>query len=114
MEEVVKSITVETKVDVPVKWAWKIWTKPSDIMQWNIPFDDWHCPKVENEVIPGGKFLFRMETSDGSDGFDQAGTYDRVIPNELIEYTVADGRKSRIVFSSNGDATTVSETFEPE
>ena len=32
MEEVVKSITVETKVDVPVKWAWKIWTKPSDIM----------------------------------------------------------------------------------
>ncbi len=99
MEEVVKSITVETKVDVPVKWAWKIWTKPSDIMQWNIPLDDWHCPKVENEVIPEGKFLFRMETSDGSDGFDQAGTYDRVIPNEFIECTVADGRKSRIVFS---------------
>ena len=57
--------------------------------------------------------MFRMETSDGSDGFDHAGTYDRVIPNELIEYTVADGRKTRIVFSSNGDATTVSETFEP-
>ena len=55
-----------------------------------------------------------METSDGSDGFDQAGTYDRVIPNEFIEYTVADGRKSRIVLNSNGEATTVSETFEPE
>ena len=114
MEEVVKSITVETIVDVPVEWAWKIWSTLSDIMQWNIPFNDWHCPKVENEVITGGKFLFRMETKDGSDGFDHAGTYDIVVPHQLIEYTGNDGRTSHIQFTSIGKVTTITETFQPE
>lgn len=55
-----------------------------------------------------------MEVKDGSVGFDHSGKYDKVIKNELIEYTVSDGRKSIIRFVSNGDYTNVIEIFEPE
>ncbi len=55
-----------------------------------------------------------MEAKDGSEGFDHSGKYDKVIKNQLIAYTVSDGRKSIIKFVSNGDTTTVIETFEPE
>jgi uncharacterized protein YndB with AHSA1/START domain len=99
---------------VAAEYIWETWTTPSDIMQWNIPFDDWHCPRVENDVRTGGNFLFRMEAKNGSAGFNHAGKYDRVINHQLIEYTVSDGRKSIIQFIPNGDATALIETFEPE
>jgi len=112
----IKSITITAEVTVckPVESVWQVWSSPDDIMQWNIPFDNWHTPRVENDLKPGGKFLFRMETKDGSEGFDHSGKYDKVIINQLIEYTGDDGRKSVIEFISNGDTTTVAETFEPE
>ena len=65
-------------------------------MQWNIPFDNWHSPMVENDLKSGGGFLFRMEAKDGSEVFDHTGKYDRVIDNQQIEYTLSDGRKARI------------------
>jgi uncharacterized protein YndB with AHSA1/START domain len=108
------AITVEITIDKPVEYVWNVWTTPTDIMQWNIPFDDWHSPRVENDLNPGGSFLFRMEAKDGSTGFDHSGKYDKVINNQLIEYTVSDGRKSIIEFVSNGDTTTIVETFDPE
>ena len=55
-----------------------------------------------------------MEAKDGSIGFDFAGVYDKVIPNELIEYTLGDGRKVKIIFTANGNETKVTETFEAE
>ena len=114
IDEKISTLTTEIKVEVPVEHAWKIWTTPSDIMQWNIPFDDWHCPVVENDITAGGKFLFRMEAKGGNDGFDHAGTYDTVVPHQLIEYTGNDGRTAHIQFTSIGKATTITETFQPE
>jgi uncharacterized protein YndB with AHSA1/START domain len=114
MDNQLITITVETRVNAPAEYVWKTWTTPTDIMQWNIPFADWHCPRVENDVRTGGNFLFRMEAKDGCAGFDHAGKYDRVINHQLIEYTVSDGRKSIIQFVPNGGITTLIETFEPE
>jgi uncharacterized protein YndB with AHSA1/START domain len=108
------AITVEVTVNKPVENVWQVWVRPADIMQWNIPFDDWHSPRVENDLKPGGSFLFRMEAKNGSEGFDHSGIYDKVISNQLIEYTDADGRKSIIKFIPHGDTTTIVETFEPE
>ena len=56
----------------------------------------------------------RVEAKDGSLVFDHSGEYNKVIINQLIGYTVSDGRKSIIEFISNGDTTTIIETFEPE
>jgi uncharacterized protein YndB with AHSA1/START domain len=108
------TITVEVTVEKPIASVWQVWASPADIMQWNIPFVDWHCPSVENDLQSGGRFIFRMEAKDGSDGFDHSGKYDVVILHQLIKYTGDDGRKSEIKFVSHGDTTTVSETFEPE
>jgi uncharacterized protein YndB with AHSA1/START domain len=55
-----------------------------------------------------------MEARDGSFGFDFGGVYDEIIPNQLIAYTIADGRKVRILFTGAADETMVSETFDAE
>ena len=109
-----QKITVVITIEKPIALVWETWANPDDIMQWNIPFDDWHCPSVDNDLKSGGRFIFRMEAKDGSEGFDHSGIYDTVIHHQLIAYTGDDGRKSEIKFISYGDTTTVSEMFEPE
>ena len=52
-------LRVKTTIKEDIKMVWEQWTTPKDIMQWNIPFEDWHCPKAENEVKRGGSFNFR-------------------------------------------------------
>ena len=114
MDQQTESITVETIISLPVEKVWQCWTTASDIMQWNNPNDDWHTPKVEIDLKKDGDFLFRMETKDGSMGFDHAGKYDQVIVNERIEYTGNDGRKSVIIFRPDGNETKLTESFEPD
>ncbi|MCH1626019.1 SRPBCC family protein [Ferdinandcohnia quinoae] len=107
-------ITIETTVQASVEKVWKYWTEPQHITKWNTASDDWHAPKAENDLRVGGKFLTRMEAKDGSFGFDFGGVYDEVNLNELISYTMGDGRKVAITFSSQGNATKVIEEFEAE
>jgi uncharacterized protein YndB with AHSA1/START domain len=114
MDNKAQTITVEVTIDKPIDLVWQVWSSPDDIMQWNIPFDDWHSPRVDNDLKTGGRFSFRMEAKDGSEGFDHSGVYDKVINNQLIEYTGSDGRRSSIKFVPKDITTTVIETFEPE
>jgi uncharacterized protein YndB with AHSA1/START domain len=55
-----------------------------------------------------------MEAKDGSMGFDFDGVYDLVTPNEHIEYAMADGRKVKVIFTSQGDTTNLVESFDAE
>ena len=55
-----------------------------------------------------------MEAKDGSMGFDFAGVYESVIPQEHITYSIGDGRKVTIDFSAESNKTKVVETFEAE
>ena len=114
MKDIKPTLTVHITVKAPVETVWKLWTTPADIKQWNIPFDDWHSPLVENDLNDGGAFLYRMESKDGNQGFDYCGKYDKVKMYELIEATTADGRKAINTFTSNGDETLLTEIFEPE
>ena len=115
METVNKTtITVQGTINAPVEKVWKFWTTPEHITKWNKASDDWHTPFAENDLRVGGKFLSRMEARDGSFGFDFGGVYDKIKVNELIEYTLGDGRKVIINFKSNGNETKVVETFEAE
>jgi uncharacterized protein YndB with AHSA1/START domain len=107
-------ITVQTTVAAPVEKAWKVFTTPEDIMHWNQASDEWHSPKAENDLRPGGSFNYRMEAKDGSFGFDFGGVYDEVKPGELISYTIGDGRKVEVSFTAKGNETAVVETFEAE
>jgi len=107
-------ITVETTVNAPVQKVWDYWNKPEHITQWCSGSPDWHTPRAENDIRTGGKFSSRMEAKDGSMGFDFGGVYDEVRPNEYIEYTMGDGRKVKIYFSTEGNGTHVKESFDAE
>lgn len=110
-----KAITVQTVINAPVERVWKLWTTPEHITKWNNASDDWHTPRAENDLQVGGKFLYRMEARDGKFGFDFVGTYDEIKRNELIAYTIEDGRKVKVTFTKNEDAETkVVKTFEAE
>lgn len=107
-------ITVETTVNAPVEKVWKTWSEPQHIKNWCAASEDWHAPKAENDLRTGGTFNTRMEAKDGSFGFDFGGVYDNVKKNELIEYTMGDGRKVHVIFSPSGDQTKIVETFDAE
>ena len=115
METVNKTlITIETVVNAGVDKVWECWNKPEHITQWCNASDEWHTVRAENDLRVGGKFNSRMEAKDGSMGFDFWGIYDVVKPNEKIEYTMGDGRKCEITFTTNGNSTKVVESFEAE
>jgi uncharacterized protein YndB with AHSA1/START domain len=115
MEATTKTrITVQNTVNAPVEKVWKYWISPEHITKWNNASDDWHSPSAKNDVRVGGKFSVRMEARDGSMGFDFGGVYDDVKTNELIKYTMDDGRKVVVKFSGSGNETKVVETFEAE
>jgi uncharacterized protein YndB with AHSA1/START domain len=109
-----KSITIESIVNAPIDKVWKLWTEPEHIKKWNNASPDWHTPYAENDLKAGGKFSSRMEAKDGSFGFDFEGVYDEVKTNELISYTLGDGRKVKITFSVQDNKIKVVETFEAE
>jgi uncharacterized protein YndB with AHSA1/START domain len=114
METTTSSISIENIIDAPVDKVWNLWTEPRHITQWNNASEDWHTPFAENDLRAGGKFLSRMEAKDGSFGFDFGGVYDEVKINELIVYTLGDGRKVKILFYPKKDQTKIVETFETE
>jgi uncharacterized protein YndB with AHSA1/START domain len=84
-------------------------------MKWNNASNDWHTPRAENDLKVGGKFLYRMEAKDGSSGFNFDGTYEQVKINELIVYSLTDGRKVEVIFTKDNDTRTKMTTaFEAE
>ena len=107
-------ITVQNTIAAAAEKVWDYWTNPEHITKWNFASDDWHTTRAENDVRVGGNFSCRMEAKDGSFGFDFGGTYDAVQPNKYLEYTIGDGRKVKVNFTSKGDTTEVVESFEAE
>lgn len=108
------SITIETNVNAPIEKVWEAYTNPEAITKWNAASPDWHCPTAESDLRAGGRFLSRMEARDGSAGFDFSGTYDEVIEQGKIAYTMDDGRKAVVIFTPQGSATHVEVTFDLE
>lgn len=107
------NVTVETTVAAPVDAVWRAYTTPADIVQWNAASDDWHTTAASVDLREGGAFSSRMEAKDGSEGFDFAGTYTRIVPGRLIEYAFGD-RTARVEFDPVGDAVRVRVTFDAE
>jgi uncharacterized protein YndB with AHSA1/START domain len=107
-------ITVETVVKADLNRVWGAWNNPDDIKQWNAASDDWHTPRSSVDLREGGKFVSRMESKDGAEGFDFEGTYTRVVPRKLIEYRMSDGRGVSVEFTPQAGAVLVRETFDAE
>jgi len=108
------TITVQTLINAPTKKVWEFWTEPQHITQWTFASDDWHAPYAENDLRIDGKFKTTMAAKDGSMRFDFEGVYTDVQSYRQIEYVLGDGRRVSISFESEGNVTTVIETFDPE
>src|SRR5262245_28399062 len=106
-------ITVETIVHAPIADVWSAYTTPDDIKQWNAASDDWHTTSASVDLRAGGAFSSRMEAKDGSFGFDFAGTYTKIVPQELIEYSFGD-RSASVEFAPGAGGVTVRVNFDAE
>ncbi|KUY17575.1 activator of HSP90 ATPase [Elizabethkingia miricola] len=109
-----EQITIETTVNAPVDKVWDYFNQPEHITQWNFAHESWFCPSSENDLRVGGKFNNRMEARDGSFGFNFEGTYDEVVPQQLIKYHMPDGRKVSTTFEAVEDGTKITTAFDPE
>lgn len=107
-------ITVETLVKSSLDKVWQAWNTPEDIRRWNAAQEDWHTTRSSVDLREGGRFVARMEAKDGSEGFDFEGIYTRLVPRELIEYRMSDGREVRVEFMAEPGGVRVKETFDAE
>ena len=88
-------------------------TQRPDIKQWNTASEDWHTTQSKVDLREGGAFSSRMEAKDGSFGFDFAGTYTKIVPHKLIEYSFGD-RVGVVEFVTGTQGVTVRSTFDAE
>ena len=72
------------------------------------------APSAQNDVRVGGRFVTRLQATDGSQGFDFSGEYTEVIMHEKISYILDDERKAVTVFETVEDGTKIISTFEME
>lgn len=108
-------VTIEALIAVTPNKVWDFWTNPKHIVNWNFASDDWCCPKAENDLRVGGKYVARMEAKDKSFGFDFECIYTEVVNLKSIIYTMADGRTSHTTFESSGNnGTKVKTIFDAE
>lgn len=109
-------ISVEVTINANVETVWEKFTKPEHIVQWNAASADWHTPRATNELIPGGRFTYRMEARDGSMGFDLGGVYEVVITNDRLRYRLDDNRLVHVLMVPEADntQTRLVEMFETE
>jgi uncharacterized protein YndB with AHSA1/START domain len=105
---------VEAMVNATRDHIWEYFTNPQHIVGWNFASDDWYCPKATNDLEEGGSFNYRMQARDGSAGFDLVGTYDDIVPHELIEYTLSDGRSVAVTFDTQANNTFITMEVDPE
>jgi len=107
-------ITIEASILSNIDVVWKTWITPEHIKKWNTASDDWHTTVSEIDFREGGEFFSRMESKDGSSGFDFKGVIKKIIDNKLIEYTLEDGRNVSVKFETLENGTKVTETFDAE
>lgn len=108
------TISIEATINASVEKVWQNWTSTNAITKWNSASPEWHTPKAQHDLQPGGRFTYRMEARDGSFGFDFGGVFDIVKPNEYLETTLDDGRKVKTTLTRKGNETHLSQTFEAE
>lgn len=107
-------ITVETLVKADAGKVWAAWNTPEAIEEWNSPHESWHTTSARVDLREGGTFGSRMEAKDGSAGFDFEGTFTRIVPEQVIEYRMGDGREVTVEFVEGAGGVLVRETFDAE
>ncbi len=107
-------ITVAETVAGDPNTVWKLYTSDDHIVHWHYATDTWHTPRAVSDLQPGGRFVYRMESRDGSAGFDFDGVFDTVEKPRRLRYTLSDGRRADVRFDADGGRVRVTVAFEPD
>lgn len=107
-------VTVSVLVNAAPERAWKAFTSPEAITEWNFASPDWHCPRAKSDLHEGGAFCYRMEARDGSFGFDFEGRFLKVSPPMELRYSLGKEREVVVQITREGGQTRVSQSFAPE
>ncbi len=107
-------IEIGVTVNADLEKVWHAWTGPEHIVNWNFASDDWHCPAASNDLRKGGSFSSTMASKDGTMSFEFNGVYNEVVPFQLIQYALGDGRKVEVRFTETPEGIHVLEAFEAE
>jgi uncharacterized protein YndB with AHSA1/START domain len=115
-------ISISTTITVPISTAWECFTHPNHVKGWNFASTDWECPTASNDLKVGGRFCYVMAAKDKSVEFNFTGIFTTVETEKCLEYTLCEvdslpidsDRRVRVTFTSDGENTIVTETFDPE
>lgn len=107
-------VKISSTINADIKTVWNAWNSAEHMVNWNFASDDWNCPKATIDLKVGGIMNSRMEAKDGSFGFDFKVIFDEILENEIVAYTMEDGRKAITTFKDNGDSVDVQTLFDPE
>ncbi len=106
-------ITVSALIKANKSTVWDCYTNPKHIVNWNFADPSWHCPKAENDMTIGGKYMARMEAKDGSFGFDFEAVYTKIDMGNAYSYGFGD-RFCDVHFTETDGQTEISVSFDPE
>jgi uncharacterized protein YndB with AHSA1/START domain len=109
-----EKITIETTIQTSLQKVWDFWTSVEHVAGWAFASDDWAAEGISNHLQKGGAFSSRMFAKDGSFEFIYAGTYNDVVENKFLDYTLDDGRDVQVIFEETPVGIRVTQSFEPE
>ncbi len=109
-----EKITIETTVQTPLQKVWDYWTGVEHIKGWAFASDDWAAEGISNHLQKDGSFSSRMFAKDGSFEFVFSGTYNEVIENKYLDYTLDDGRGVVVKFEETPMGVHITQIFDPE
>lgn len=107
-------IQIQTHLSISPEVAWKLYTEPEHITQWNFASPDWHCPWAKNNLEIGGTYQAFMQAKDQSFEFVFEATYTDIEPGQHFVYVMPDQRNIRVDFKPIDSGTQVTVTFDPE
>ena len=79
-------ITIKRFFAASIEKVYEAWTEPAKLVQWFAPNIRWRTPKVEFDLVIGGKHDITLRHSDG-DEMRILGRYIEILPNERISFT---------------------------
>ena len=107
-------VQIQTTIQAKKERVWDYYTNPQHITQWNFATPSWHCPKAENNLEVGGRYLARMEAKDGSFGFDFEAIYLEINVGRNFTYQLEDNRKVYTKFEEEEQGTKLTIIFDAE
>lgn len=109
-----EKINIEVSIQEDLGKIWHYYTDPEHVKMWNYASEDWYCPTAMNNLYVGGRFNYRMSSTDDQMGFDFEGEYLEIVLHEKIRYKMNDAREVCVVFKSLGERVQVAIEFDAE